>query len=254
MGLSMRGSHRDSLRHRLKELYRREMFIPTSVALFINPYFFIRRGIAQAIAKNAHYMVGTMLDFGCGSKPYKELVRADSYIGADIAVSGNDNPHRDVDVFYDGKSIPFLDRCFDSVLASEVFEHVFDLDSTLVELRRVLKTGGTLLVTVPFVWEEHEVPFDFGRYSSFGILHVLEKHGFSVVHMEKTTNYVETVFQMWNAYLASLCGSDVKWLRLGLTSLLTFPFNVLGIVFSAMLPKKSHLYCNTLVVAVKRDV
>jgi ubiquinone/menaquinone biosynthesis C-methylase UbiE len=81
------------------------------------------------------------MDFGCGKKPYKEIFGFDEYIGVDIEVSGHDNTQHDIDVFWDGKSLPFADNTFDSILASEVFEHVFELDAVLDELRRVLKPG-----------------------------------------------------------------------------------------------------------------
>ena len=66
----------------------------------------------------------------------------------------------------------------------------------LSEINRVCKLNGQLLITVPFVWDEHEVPYDYGRYTSYGLKHVLEIHGFEVIHLDKSTSYVETVFQM----------------------------------------------------------
>jgi SAM-dependent methyltransferase len=66
-----------------------------------------------------------------------------------------------------------------------VLEHVFNPDDFLNEVNRVLKPSGKLLLTVPFVWDEHEQPYDYARYSSFGLRSLLEKHGFSIVKHEK---------------------------------------------------------------------
>ena len=59
---------------KLKEIYNKEQFIPSFLSIFINPYYFIRKGLLKDIKKNRHYMNGIMLDFGCGSKPYKKLL------------------------------------------------------------------------------------------------------------------------------------------------------------------------------------
>jgi hypothetical protein len=62
-------------------------------------------------------------------------------------------------------------------LLSEVFEHVFNLDQLLQEINGVLSSGGKPAFTCPFVWEEHEQPYDFERYSSFALKHIVEKMG-----------------------------------------------------------------------------
>ena len=159
---------------KLREIKRRQKFITSCVSVFINPAFFVRRGLSRGIRRHAGAMKGVMLDFGCGSKPYRELFTVDKYIGLDVVESGHEHVGESIDVFYDGKRIPFEDGFFDSVFSSEVFEHVFNLDEILIELNRVLKSGGTMLITVPFVWEEHEAPYDFARYTSFGIKYLLE--------------------------------------------------------------------------------
>jgi hypothetical protein len=69
---------------------------------------------------------GKLLDFGCVSKTYKKYFsHTDAYIGLDIEQSGHLHTNEQIDVFYDGKKIPFEENYFDSVFSSEVFEHVF---------------------------------------------------------------------------------------------------------------------------------
>lgn len=51
----------------------------------------------------------------------------------------------------------------------------FHIQEIVKELNRVLKENGEMLITVPFVWNEHEIPYDFGRYTSFGIIDLLQK-------------------------------------------------------------------------------
>jgi SAM-dependent methyltransferase len=195
-------------------------------------------------------MQGDVLDFGCGSKPYRELFTAcSSYTGVDIAVSGHDHIDSHVDVFYDGRHLPFNDASFDAVVAFEVFEHVFNIDEMLQELRRVLRPGGRMMLTLPFAWGEHEVPYDFGRYTSFGIRSVLERNGLTVQSIGKTNGSVEAIHQLWLAYI------DTQLLRpLGLVGKvarvpIAAAINIGAIALARILPDDATFYSNLVVEA-----
>lgn len=236
---------------KLREIKRQQRFITSPVSILVNDLFLVRRGLSRGIQRNAHELRGVLLDFGCGKKPYRNLFVVDKYIGLDIIESGHDHAGESIDVFYDGKRIPFEDGFFDSVFSSEVFEHVFNLSEILTDVNRVLKSGGMMLITLPFVWEEHERPYDFARYTSFGIKHLLEEHGFEVVRLEKSTNYVETMFQVWINYLVQHVFPQTPKLQLLFILLFVFPLNLLAVLFSAMLPKNFDFYHNNIVVARK---
>jgi SAM-dependent methyltransferase len=237
---------------KLKELYLAEMFKPSALGILTNPFWLARRGLYRGIAANAGYIRGKVLDFGCGRKPYQELFDFEEYVGLDVEESGHRHQAGSVDVFYDGETIPFADGYFDSALASQVFEHLFNLGEVLAEIHRVLRPGGHLLATVPFVWDEHEKPYDFARYTSFGIEHLLAQGGFEVVVMEKTGNAVETVFQLWNAYVGQRVLPSNPYLNLLLTPLLVAPATIAGAVLSKILPASQDLYLDNVVVARKR--
>lgn len=235
----------------LKKLYNKSLFQPTFFGLFFNPFYIIRSGLYKGVSRFSGYMRGKLLDFGCGSKPYKSLFSVSEYIGTDIAVSGHDHRHEAIDVYYDGKTLPFPDASFDSIFSSEVFEHVFNLPEILEELYRVLKPGGHLLVTLPFVWDEHEIPYDFARYTSFGIRHILQEKGFTVVAQWKTTNYVATLWQMWAAYVYQHIFPKHKVIRIALTPLFITPITLCGLLFSAILPKNQNFFHNNVLVVQK---
>jgi len=240
--------------NRLRHLYSKAQFIPSLLGLLINPFFIIRLRLYQAIRDNSAFMTGRMLDFGCGSKPYRSLFEVSEYVGLDTNDSGHDHSHEEIDLFYDGKKIPFNDEYFDSVLSSEVFEHVFNLDEVLQEIGRVLKPGGHLMITLPFVWEEHEVPYDFARYTSFGISHILEQAGFEVAVSKKTTRYLETIFQLINAYIVKGIFRSNKYVKVILSPFLVAPLTILGIVLARILPNDESLYSNILIVAKKKGL
>jgi len=237
--------------HKLRKIYSKERFIPSFVGIFTNPLYFERRGVYKGLILNKRYLNGKLLDFGCGSKPYKELFNVQEYIGLDIEESGHSHENEEIDVYYDGKTIPFDDKHFDSVFSSEVFEHIFNLEEILTELHRVLKPGGHMLITLPFVWDEHEAPYDFARYSSFGIDYLLKKSGFEVIAIEKTTNYVETVFQMWNVYVSQYIFPSNRFPRALITLLFIAPTTIIGIFLSKILPENKKLYLTNIVIAKK---
>lgn len=235
----------------IKKIYEREMFWPSYIGLFINPFYLIRKGLYEAVLANKDDLSGKLLDFGCGNKPYKELFNVDEYIGLDISKSGHNHENEDIDVFYDGKKIPFPDNYFDSVFSTEVFEHIFNIEEVLKEIHRVMKDEGILLITLPFVWDEHEIPYDFARYTSFGIEYILKQRGFEVIKIKKSTTYVETIIQMWNAYIYQVVFPKNKLIRTILTPLFITPITIIGILASKILPNNGCFYHNNVILAKK---
>lgn len=228
------------------------MFRPGMVAALVNPSYLLRSNLFNAISHFSSRFNGTVLDYGCGSKPYKEIFNAaESYIGLDIEVSGHDHTSSEVDVFFDGKAIPFDDSHFDGIVTFETLEHVFDIDLALSEFYRVLKTDGSILITVPFAWPEHEVPYDFGRYTSYGMTHLLEKHGFEICEITKTGNYFLVIAQLTCDYIRDIFFPKSKIARALLNAILLFPITATAIMLNFIMPKRKNLYFNLVVIAKK---
>jgi SAM-dependent methyltransferase len=122
---------------------------------------------------------GNVLDIGCGNKPYEELFKGkvDSYTGCDVAQSDGNR----VDIICSATELKFADERFDTVFSTQVMEHVDDPQKMLAETWRVLKQNGVLILSVPFCWELHEEPYDFYRYSKYGLTFMLQKEGFKIV-------------------------------------------------------------------------
>ncbi len=237
----------------MKSFLRKQSFKPSYlIGIWINPFFIIRRGLFNGVNEmSSHIKGGKLLDVGCGSAPYKNIFDVEEYIGIDIKTSGHDHKTSRVDKFYDGKEIPFSDNFFDHIFSSEVLEHVFNIDELLDEINRVLKDGGTFCFSCPFVWDEHEQPYDFARYTSFAIEHLLKTHGFQVIKLSKSTAYFETVIQMLSAYVYQHVLPKNKYIRLFLTPLLVAPINILGLLLSLILPTNKNFYHNNIVIARK---
>ena len=201
----------------------RERFNPSLFGVFVNPNFPTRRRIARFVRRHAALLTGDVLDFGGGEMPYRALVRARSWRSVEYAPSlaGSDlngiarrsrlgHQH----IYYDGSHIPLPDETVDAVLATEVLEHVFNLEELLVELRRVLRPGGQLLATIPFAMYEHEIPHDFARYTSFALRQRLTAAGFEVERLEKLSGMLEVWLQMttWLWWERARSGSRLAWL------------------------------------------
>lgn len=233
----------------------REDFAPRWYSIFFNPYFIIRGRLFAGIKRNAHYIKGDALDFGCGSKPYVSLFNTDTYTGLDFETEVSaQNEQLAADFFYDGKTFPFEDNKFDSVFSSEVLEHVFNPDVILDELHRVMKPGADIVLTCPFYWPEHEQPYDYARYSSFGLKSLFEKHGFEIVHYEKTGSYWECILQSLVLYLNYFIPHKPKILLVLFFSIFITPIQFFGLILSAILPKRikrQDFYFSNIVVARK---
>ena len=220
----------------------------------IHPFYFVRHGIKDGVIKYASHMTGRMLDFGCGSKPYKSLFRVEEYIGVDFENEGHPHTNEQIDVFYDGKTIPFPDQHFDSVICSEVFEHIFNLDDILKELNRVMKPGAKMLVTCPFTWNEHEAPYDFARYTRFALDSMLNKNGFKIVEYSKSGNFITAVTQLITLYFFTVFKGPVRkfflfrWLY---KALFFFIPNLSGLILSKILPFNQTMYLNNIVLVQK---
>ena len=144
------------------------------------------------------------------------------------------------------------DNQFDAVVSFEVFEHIFNISQILSELKRVLKPSGNLLISIPFSWNEHEAPYDFARYTSFGIKQILHENGFDVIELKKTTPYFLAIGQMFIAYLVQHIQPKNKWLGLLFQIGIIFPINLFTQTINFVLPKKFEYFCNIVVLARKQ--
>jgi SAM-dependent methyltransferase len=143
---------------------------------FDRPHIFTAvADFAAGLASDAH-----VLDAGAGESPFRELFARCDYVTSDWAESVHPGA-RQSDIIAPLDDLPLAPDSFDAVVCTQVLEHVPDPFAALAELHRVLRTGGRLLVTVPFVGELHEEPYDFFRYTPHGLRSMLDSAGFEGV-------------------------------------------------------------------------
>jgi SAM-dependent methyltransferase len=129
------------------------------------------------------YASGVLVDFGCGNKPYYDFFRSkvQRYIGCDIT----QNSFEDVEILFQPDSpLPLGDGSADTVLSTQVLEHVSDPVKYLREAGRLLKTGGYIILTCPGAYMLHEEPNDFFRYTRYGLESLLSREGMKIVRID----------------------------------------------------------------------
>ena len=111
---------------------------------------------------------GDLLDVGCGQKPYASIF--EPYIASYTGLEHPDTIHgrEHVDTWGEATAMPFPDESFDSVVSFSVLEHLEEPDVAIREMYRVLRSSGTVLLQVPFIWGIHEAPRDFFRFTPYG--------------------------------------------------------------------------------------
>lgn len=207
------------------------------------------RNILSACVKdNSHW-----LDVGCGLKPFVSGFDHAHYTGIDVEVSGRPVELKKPDKFFDGINIPYEDCMFDGILCTQVLEHVENMDLLLAECNRVLKVGGCFVVSVPFVYKEHEQPHDFRRFTSYGLVLALSRNGFKVESCLKCLSAIETIATLFSVYVNNNIGSRNKLFLVMTGCLVTVPVLLLSNLLSKILPDNRDLFCVLLTCSVKTE-
>ena len=218
--------------------------------MFVNPFYISRKGLNKAITKLISKLHGTIVDIGCGTKPYESFTNNSKYIGLEIDTEVT-RARNIADYYYDGINMPFDNNSINSVITSQVFEHVFTPNKFLQEINRILCHDGKLLLSVPLVWDEHEQPHDYARYTSFGLKDMLHKNGFEVIEFIKTSNDFSAVIQLIIAYIQKTMFVENKYINLFITVIFIATINVIGVLISKILPKNNDFYLDNVVLAKK---
>lgn len=157
------------------------------------------------------YYKGKLVDLGCGEAPYKEyfLQYAENYIGVDWT---NTLHNSKADIVSDlNKKIELEDEFADTIVSLSVMEHLCEPQVFLNESYRILKTDGVMILQVPWMWWIHEAPYDYFRYTPYGLKYIFEKAGFKDVFVQPTTGFFTTIFIKINYFsLRMIKGSNLQ--------------------------------------------
>lgn len=135
--------------------------------------------IERSIAMLAKELTGSFLDVGCGTQPYRPYFEHIK----DRKACDYDPGRGDVDFGCPADKIPLPDESLDSILCTEVLEHVPDPLAVWKEFHRLLRPGGKVLLTTPMYWPPHELPYDFYRYPQHGLRWLVKESGFELLNL-----------------------------------------------------------------------
>lgn len=143
-----------------------------------------------------------ILDLGCGVKPYASLFSfAEKFLGLDAVQNER------VDLVGFAWDIPCEDNEFDALISTQVLEHTAKIPETVREIRRVVKNGGLIFISVPLTFPEHEIPQDYYRFTRYGLMEILK--GFDIIKVVPLNGYINTLMRLWNNLLHYLPGSAI---------------------------------------------
>jgi SAM-dependent methyltransferase len=208
------------------------------------------RKLAATIAAAAPAAHGRLLDVGCGGRRFAHYFdgRVTRYIGFDYPVTFYAEKNQ-VDVFGDGLRLPFRDDSFDTVVCFEVLEHVKDGAQLTSELARVVRPGGTVILTVPFLWGEHCQPHDYARYTVFGVRELFSRAGLAIRNQQRVGGYWTVAGQRLCYHLEPIYQRLGRWMHTSLSFMVLLCASLL----EQLDPSKDE-YTMSLIVAHKPGV
>lgn len=179
---------------------------------------------AASIPDNSH-----VLDAGAGDNPYRSFFSHVRYDSTDFCQVEKKYGH--LSYICNLEKISVKSDTYDLIFCTQTLEHVAEPKSVLSELYRILKPGGHLWLTAPLFYPEHEIPYDFYRYTQYGLKHLINGADFQIESIEWLEGYFGTLaFQMKAA--AKALPMKIDELKLGLLSLPVICFmGVLKIIF-----------------------
>ena len=186
-------------------------------------HYVIRLSILNAVKNFIPELSGTVVDLGSGNMPYKQLILQNKSVTKYISIDWAETEYYDQkpDITWDGTTIPLANDSVDCILLTEVLEHLQEPIIVLKEVLRVLKHGGKLMGTTPFIWPLHEVPNDHQRLTPYGLNYILIKAGFQNNVTSGAGGWQSSVAQFLSAYVSF--GIRNKWAKKLAKAFLYFP-------------------------------
>lgn len=137
---------------------------------------------------------GRLLDLGCGKAPlflaYRDFVTDNTCVDWENTQHGNGHLDFECDLT---KKLPFTDGEFDTIIVSDVLEHIPQPGHLWLEMYRILAAGGRIIMNVPFYYWLHEQPHDYYRYTEFALKRFVEGSGLNMLQIESIGGVPEIV-------------------------------------------------------------
>lgn len=192
----------DSVRDRYEIDYRQTMSILVNELLL------------ELLLEARGYLKGRLLDVGCGKRPYALIYDrcVDTSIGTEVVFSPHGTSAADLICF--AEDLPFPDQQFDTILCTEVLEHTRQPVQVMHEVARLLKPGGHLILSVPFIYPIHEAPHDYWRFTAHGLAALCRDAGLELLYVATKGGVVVTMLVLAHNIAVRAMNVASKLLRL----------------------------------------
>jgi 2-polyprenyl-3-methyl-5-hydroxy-6-metoxy-1,4-benzoquinol methylase len=150
------------------------------------------------------HATGKLLDMGCGKVPLYSAYRP--YVSDIQCIDWSNSPHGPIYLDKEcdlTEAIPYADQSFDTIVLSDVLEHLPEPSACWKEMHRLLKPGGKVLLNVPFLYQIHEAPNDYYRYTEFALRRFADQSGFEVVELSSLGGATEVLADIVAKLLAN---------------------------------------------------
>jgi SAM-dependent methyltransferase len=192
------------------------------------------------------YAKGILLDIGCGQKPYETMVKGyvNHHIGLDHLLTYHNSSN--VDIFATSYNTSFANDSIDTILCTVVLEHLEKPQDAVIEMFRILKPEGYVILSTPLYWHLHEEPRDFYRYTKYGIDHLFTTAGFDIIEITPLSGFIVTFAQELVYYLNFFRRGFLKY------PLLLFQVSLQVIAYLVNRWDKSHKFTWAYMVIAKK--
>jgi ubiquinone/menaquinone biosynthesis C-methylase UbiE len=166
----------------------------------LDPSYILFKGINKFVAdfiKMENRKFETIVDYGSGETPYRDFFRCNHYITCDVG----QNSQGTIEKFIaKDQKVDLPDSSADLIICMDVLEHIAKPELALKEIGRIAKKGASVIISVPFLYREHEAPYDYYRYTTFCLERLInESSVFDIELKKKIGGYNYTAYSVWNS-------------------------------------------------------
>jgi ubiquinone/menaquinone biosynthesis C-methylase UbiE len=175
--------------------------------------------LAEAYDSNLrHYAKNKLLDLGCGKVPLYEAYK--DFVSEIVCLDWGNSLHGNVHLDHEcdlTQPLPFNDEEFDTIILSDVLEHIPQPEKLWAEMTRILAPDGKIIMNVPFYYCIHEQPYDYYRYTSFALERFVQISGLHLIKLCCLGGALEVMADVFSKnicnlpLLGNLIASYIQW-------------------------------------------
>lgn len=152
-----------------------------------------------------------VVDAGAGESPHACFFSHAQYLALDRRIGDPTWNYQSLHICGDVTQMPLASESVDRVLCVVTLEHVEDPVAAILEFARILKRQGKLYLVTPLMWEEHQMPHDYFRFTSSALRHLLKRAGLEIERLDPVGGFF-WMYGRRSVNLLSFFQSSWKWI------------------------------------------